>query len=165
MTARAQVVLDADFLSAFLKIEQLPLVREFFGVEDLLFPPAVLREISVTDLLLRLAVIPGIHLQSPDPKKIQVLRSEGAFSLLGAGEQEAIALSLELASSVLLMNDNRAGQIATRLGVEVINVPGFLLACKASGSISQKQIAELVSALKEKDHYGFRKDALDLLLS
>ncbi|HSS52798.1 MAG TPA: hypothetical protein VLX28_27970, partial [Thermoanaerobaculia bacterium] len=126
---------------------------------------AVLREISVTDLLSRLAAVPGIRLQRPDPVKIQALRSGGAFLLLGAGEQEAIALSLELASSALLMNDNRAGQIATRLGIEVFNVPGFLLACKVSGSISQKQIAELVSALKEKDHYGFRKDALDLLLS
>jgi len=37
LTAHARVVLDADFLSAFLKIEQLPLAREFFGVEDFLF--------------------------------------------------------------------------------------------------------------------------------
>ncbi len=119
----------------------------------------------MTDLLPRLAAIPGIRLQLPAPGKVKALQSEGAFSLLGPGEQEAIALSLELTGSVLLMNDNRAGQVATRLGVEVFNVPGFLLACKLSGSIGQKQIEDLIAALKERDHYGFRKDALDLLLS
>jgi predicted nucleic acid-binding protein len=152
-------------LCSFLKIGQLSRVREFFGVQDLLVPPAVLYEICLTDLVSQLTAVPGIRIQPPDARKVQALKSEETFSRLGPGEQEAIALSLEKASSVLLMNDSRAGQVAARLGVDVFNVPGFLLGCKFSGSVSRKQIADLVAALEERDHYGFKKDARNLLLS
>jgi len=50
------VILDADFLSAFLKVERLPLIREFYQVESLYVPPAVYREVALTDLLSRLLV-------------------------------------------------------------------------------------------------------------
>jgi len=33
LSSGAQVVLDADFLSAFLKIERLSIVRELFGLD------------------------------------------------------------------------------------------------------------------------------------
>lgn len=37
------IVLDADFLSAFLKIERMSLIREFYQVTLLYVPPAVYR--------------------------------------------------------------------------------------------------------------------------
>ncbi len=54
----AWVILDADFLSAFLKIGRLPLVREFYQVEQLIVPAAVYREVAVTPLLPLLLDIP-----------------------------------------------------------------------------------------------------------
>ena len=41
------VVCDTDFLSSFLKIGRLELVKEFFGVDNIHIPVAVLYEIAV----------------------------------------------------------------------------------------------------------------------
>lgn len=165
MTAGPRVVLDTDFLSAFLKIDQLPLVRESLGVENLLVPTAVFREISLTDLLPRFAAMPGVLVQIPDAAKAYPLRSDEAFSRLGPGEQEAISICLEREGSVLLMNDNRARLVAARLGVKVLSIPAFLLEAKLSSSISREQIVGLITALEERDHYGFKKDIRDELLA
>ena len=165
MTAGARVVLDTDFLSAFLKIDQRPLVRESIGVDDLLAPTAVFREISLTDLLPRFAAVPGIMVQIPDAARTHSLRSDEAFSRLGPGEQEAIAICLEREGSVLLMNDNRARLVAARLGVKVLNIPAFLLEAKLSSSLSRDQISDLITALEERDRYGFKKDIRDALLA
>ena len=159
------VVLDSDFLSAFLKIDRLSLVRDFYQVKELLVPPAVYREVSLTDLLPRLAAIPWLRVQLLDANQKQVLWQDGEFAKLGPGEQEAIALSLGRGGAVLLMNDNQARRVATRLGLEVLNIPTFLSACKISGFTSRDEISSLISALEERDHYGFRRDVRDLLLS
>ena len=73
MSFGAQVVLDADFLSAFLKIERLSIVRDFFGLDLVFTPPAVYREISVTDLLPRLTATPWIEVREPDAEKVKDL--------------------------------------------------------------------------------------------
>lgn len=159
------VVLDADFLSAFLKIDRLPIVKSFYQVDELFVPPAVYREISLTDFLPKLTSIPWIRVQLPEVVQAQTLWQDGGFARLGPGEQEAIALSIELGEAVLLMNDNEARRVAARLGVEVLNVPTFLMACKASGLASRTEILDLVTVLEERDRYGFRKDVRDLLLS
>lgn len=165
MSSGAQVVLDADFLSAFLKIERLSIVRELFGLDLVLTPPAVYREIGVTDLLPRLAAIPWIEVREPAAEKLKALGRDETFARLGSGEREAIALCMELGDVVLLMNDNRARQVAVRLGIRVLSVPTFLLAYKNSGLADRGQIADLVTALEERDFYGFRKDVRDLLLT
>ncbi len=45
------IILDADFLSSFLKIGKLDLIRDFFRVEVLYIPVAVFNEISKTNLI------------------------------------------------------------------------------------------------------------------
>jgi predicted nucleic acid-binding protein len=67
--------------------------------------------------------------------------------------------------ALLLMNDLKAQRVARRLGVDTVNIPAFLLSCKASGFLSLVKIREIVEALQEKDRYGFRKEILDRLLS
>jgi uncharacterized protein len=160
----SSVVLDSDFLSAFLKIDRLSLVKDFYQVEELLVPPAVYREVSVTDLLPKL-VSSSLRVQLLDANRKQALGQDGDFARLGTGEQEAIVLSLGRGGAVLLMNDKQARRVASRLGVEVVNIPTFLVACKVSGFMSRDEISKLVSALEELDHYGFRKDVRELLLS
>jgi len=88
-----------------------------------------------------------------------------AFHRLGQGEQEAIVLALERQGAVLLTNDNQARRLAGSLGVQVVNIPAFLLACKRAGLLDREAMANLVADLREKDHYGFRQDVLNLLLS
>ena len=165
MNPAPSVVLDADFLSAFLKIDRLPIVKSFYQVEGLFVPPAVYREVSVTNLLPRLTSIPWISVQPPDATQAQPLWQDGDFARLGPGEQEAIALALGLGEAVLLMNDNEARRVAARLGVKVLNIPTFLMACKVSGLASRTEILDLVTALEKRDRYGFRKDVRELLLS
>lgn len=158
------VILDTDFLSAFLKIERVPLIRSFYQVETLLAPPAVHREIAVTNLLPRLAGLPWVCLAEPALARLTTLQQDELFARLGSGEQEAIALALERPGAVLLMNDNQARRVATSLGVTVIHIPAFLLACKMAGLVDRKTLADLIAALQEKDYYKFRQDVLVALL-
>ena len=159
------VILDADFLSAFLKIDQLPLVRDLYPAARVLVPPAVYREVSQTDLVPKLAALSWLGLEVPDANRLDRLLLDRSFHRLGPGEQEAIALAGQFKSSVLLMNDNKARAQASGLGLQVVNVPAFLLACKLSGLADRSRLAELIRSLQEKDHYGFRTDVLDRLLS
>jgi len=157
------VFLDTDFLSAFLKIEQLHLVKDFYGVEVLRVPVAVYREVSLTTLLPHLAALHWVEVAAPEPGEGAVHGPD--FLDLGNGEREAIQLSLKAPGSLLLMNDLKARRIAHRLGVDTVDVPAFLLSCKASGFLNPTQVREVIEALREKDRYGFRREVLDRLLS
>lgn len=61
------VILDTDFLSAFLKVERLSLVKDFYKVELLLIPSAVYSELSVTSLGQAMAKLPWIQVEAPPP--------------------------------------------------------------------------------------------------
>jgi predicted nucleic acid-binding protein len=159
------VILDTDFLSAFLKIEQLSLVRDFYGVPRLSVPPAVYREVSITPLLLELVRFEGLEVQASPEQAMRTLSSREGFDRLGQGEREAIALATSQEGSVLLTNDNQARLFAVGIGLQAVNVPAFLLACKLSGLLSRDEVAELVVALEAKDRYRFRADVRALLLS
>jgi predicted nucleic acid-binding protein len=156
------IVLDADFLSAFLKIDQLSLVRDFYGASILRVPPAVYREVSMTSLVARLASTPWVQVEIPTTLDWTVFQD---FRSLGRGEQEAILLARRYDDSLLLMNDLKAQRIAQRLEVSTVDIPAFLLSCKLSGHTGRDEIQGLITALQEKDRYGFRKDVLERLLS
>lgn len=80
------VILDADFLSAFLKIERLPLLLTFYQVERLYVPSAVYREVAVTSLLPSLLAIPWIGVEDPTPAHLESVIGDETFSVLGTGE-------------------------------------------------------------------------------
>ena len=48
---RPNIILDADFLSYFLKIDRVKLIKDFFNVECVSIPLAVFTEIGKTDLV------------------------------------------------------------------------------------------------------------------
>lgn len=160
----AFVILDSDFLSSFLKIEQVSLIRELYQVDLLRVPVAVYQEIAVTSLLPRLAGDPKLRLEQTDRERLETLRRDPAFAALGAGEQEAIALAMGEVGCVLLMNDKRAAQWAERRGVMVTSTPAFLLACRQAELLEPQQLRMVVELLRQKDHFGFSKAALELLL-
>ncbi len=62
------------------------------------------------------------------------------------------------------MSDRRAGRYARSLGINVVDIPAFLLAYRHSGKTTVETIQKLIDALREKDHYGFSKTVLDQLL-
>jgi hypothetical protein len=47
----------------------------------------------------------------------------------------------------------------------LLNIPAFLLEAKLSSSLSREQIAGLITALEERDRYGFKKDIRAELLA
>jgi predicted nucleic acid-binding protein len=159
------VILDSDFLSAFLKIDRLPLAREFYQVDKLWLPPAVYREVALTTLLPNVLAFSWVQVKAPSPGRVKQLLKDAVFGRLGVGEQEAIALTIEYRPAVLLVNDNQARVVAGKLGVNAVNVPAFLLACKLVGLLDRASMAQAVADLRAKDHYGFRQDVLDLLLA
>ncbi len=158
------VVLDTDFLSSFLKIERLVLVRDFFKAENLLVPAAVYREIAVTPWLPELTALDWVQVRAIEQDRISGLTGDREFSELGTGEQEAIALASILADSVLLMSDRRASHYARSMGINVVDIPAFLLAYRRTGEATVEAIRTLIEALQQKDHYGFSRAVLDQLL-
>jgi predicted nucleic acid-binding protein len=159
---QAVVVLDTDFLSAFLKIDRLSLVRDFYAAETFLVPPAVYREVSCTQLVEALAGLPWIRIEAPEMGSAPPAAEDPR---LGPGEREAIALAGQRENALLLTNDNRAREAARRAGLKAVDIPAFLLSCKQSGFLNREQIQSLIQALWEKDRYRFRQEVLDLLLA
>lgn len=152
-----RVVVDTDFLSAFLKTESLDLVRDYFRVEKLILPGAVYREVAVTSLLPRLAATAWLELRRVDREVVEAAatatRSE--FADLGAGEREAIALAADLGTAVLLTNDKKALRCAEALDLQAVSIPAFLLLYKSLGEEASGEVSRLVTALEEKDRYAF----------
>lgn len=165
MSGAISVILDTDFLSAFLKIGHLGTLRDFYEVDYLLVPTAVYREISQTDLLPVLVTDPGIQVQISDHAVVRSLLQDEAILRLGLGEQEAIALAIGRKEAVLLTNDNKARKEAIRLGIQAIDIPTFLLACKLSRFLDLSNLSGIIAGLEERDRYKFRKEVRDLLLS
>jgi predicted nucleic acid-binding protein len=159
-----RVVLDADFLSAFLKIDRLSLIKDFYQAEYLLIPPAVYREVSLTSLLQKLAGTAWLRVEAPRPGLVEELFHGSLSDDLGAGERESIALVHQHPGAVLLMNDNRARRQAIQLGIEATSIPALLLAFKLSRFLDRDQMTEVIRDLQEKDRYGFRADVLAQLL-
>jgi len=158
------VILDADFLSSFLKIGRLELVREFYSVQAVHIPPAVYREIAQTELLTQLVKATWIQVAVLDAVVLSNLSNDDEFSGLGAGERESIALALGQSHAVLMMSDNKARRVAARLGAVVINIPAFLLACKRTSLLDQEALRGIVQDLRDRDYYEFHQDILAALL-
>jgi len=106
------VILDTDFLSSFLKIERLGLIKAFFQVESLYVPSAVYREIAQTDLLPHLLAIEWIVVKQANKVAYEALYHDEAFAALGEGEQESMLLALDSTDAVLMMSDNQARRVA-----------------------------------------------------
>ena len=122
------------------------------------------RELAQTDLLMQLLAVPWIDVSPVKPSPDETLLQDSVFQALGAGERACILLARTLPYTVLLMSDSKARQFARSLGVTVVNIPAFLLACKMAALLSPEQIAQIVEDLKVKDYYDFRAEIHDVLL-
>jgi predicted nucleic acid-binding protein len=158
------IILDTDFLSSFLKIGRCDLIRRLYQIEQATIPIAVHRELAQTDLLPQLLAIPWIIVATVDRSLDETLIQNSTFQALGAGEQECILLARDLPDAVLLMSDNKARQFARSMGVAVVNISAFLLACKMAGLLSSEQMIQIIDDLKAQDFYEFRPEIRRALL-
>ncbi len=91
-----------------------------------------------------------------EPQPPESLLQDTVFQTLGAGERACIALARTEGESVVLMSDNKARRFAQSLGITVVNILAFLLACKMAGLLTPQVIATIIQELKDKDFYEFR---------
>jgi predicted nucleic acid-binding protein len=157
------ILLDTDFLSSFLKIDRCDLIRSLYQVEEAFISAAVHRELAPTDLLTRLLSIPWIHVWPEEPTPDESSPPEPGA--LGSGEQACILLARSIPDAILLMSGNTARRFAQAQGIEVINIPAFLLACKMVGLVDSEEMAQIVEELKVKDFFEFKGEIRNQLLA
>ena len=129
------IVSDTDFLSAFLKIGELELILEELGMEEIVVPVQVEKEL-LEDLEEK--INESITVEDVDP-----IEDEG----LGEGERAAIALATE--EDLVLMNDRKACERAAQEDLNTVTIPGFLK------FLDSEETQEIAEKLREKDNYRF----------
>lgn len=159
---RLNVVLDADFLSSFLKIGRVDLIRDFFNVESVSIPLAVFTEIGKTRLASTLIQTDWIKIKAMNDLNCIDFETQD-FEALGSGEKECMMLCKDLSQHILLINDKKARMVAVSCGISVLNISGFLLACRRSNFINADEISIIIDDLKEKDYFEFSKGDLENL--
>ncbi|MEA2053110.1 MAG: hypothetical protein U9O90_09910 [Euryarchaeota archaeon] len=159
-----QIISDADFLSSFLKIERLKLVKGLFKEANLYIPIAVLGEIAKTDLITDLLDKKWIKVKRINYEDLREMESVEEFKNLGSGEKECLVLRKQFRDSMLLISDNKARKIANKNNVAVLNISAFLLACKDVGLLNSADIATIIHDLKDKDYYEFSEEERSRLI-
>jgi len=157
---RVEIVIDTDFLSSFLKIGKLELVRDFFNVESVSIPLAVFNEIGKTKLVDSVLNTGWIKIRTVHSSDFSCL-NDSELDNLGAGEKECMAICKASSRYLMLTNDKKARLVAGKNGIAVLNISAFLLACKSSNFLDKNQIAGIVDDLKQKDYFVFSKDELE----
>jgi predicted nucleic acid-binding protein len=159
------VIIDTDFLSSVLKIGYSDLIRAFYTAADVRIPIAVYRELARTDLLPTLLAINWLEIDPVELFPNEPLLENPIFRDFGAGEQSCMILARAMADSVVLMSDNKARALAQSLGITVVNLPAFLLACKTAGLVNRTEMVQVIQGLKDKDYYEFKTEIRAALLS
>lgn len=127
------VVSDTTAITHLAKIGSLNLLRNLYS--EILIPEAVYSELSQVN-----KTQPGA-LQVLNAKWIKVVKirnqnvADKLSKKLDLGEAEAIALSIELKSDVLIIDEVAGRSIAKKLGRNIIGMVGVLLDAKNKGHI------------------------------
>jgi predicted nucleic acid-binding protein len=146
----APVVADASALLALSKLDHLELLRDLF--QQVSIPPTVSHEISRT--------LPRL----PDWIQVVTPHSAGASrDVVGLhqGELEAIALSLEVSASLLILDDLPARRHAVGLGLAIIGTAGVLVISRRARLIPS--VREPLDALR-RSGFRLRQDVYDQIL-
>lgn len=122
------VVSNASPLIGLARIGKLELLRQLYG--ELVIPEAVEHEV-VVEAADQVGKAAWIKTQTVyNEQLVRVLREN-----LGAGEAEAIALALETAAELLLIDEHRGRQTALHLGLRYTGLVGILIEAKSKGYI------------------------------
>ncbi len=143
------VIADSSALVALSICQAFPLLEILF--EKIYVPDAVYKEVCIkgkseadvlTDYL-------STRIKSIQNDKTQIMNATN----LGRGEQEAIALYMELSADLLIIDDARAKKVAYANGLEVMGSVGVLLLAKQRGLINN--IRPMLNLLSLSDiHLG-----------
>jgi predicted nucleic acid-binding protein len=113
------VVSNSSPLIALEQIGRLDLLQVLFG--EILIPEAVAAEVSA-------AVQPRLWMRKQPI--LQPILPQARLASLGAGEQEAISLAVQVKASALILDDDPARKTASGLQLRVIGTAGVLVIAK-----------------------------------
>ena len=149
------IIIDADILSIFAKVDAVDILKEFLGEERVAMTPAIRDEISIPLQYgyefpkAVLSQIPVVPLTGQAWQEYEGLRAKG-FSL-GKGELEAIAFC-KAEKALFATNDSAARKFAQEHGVQVISLQALLRGLWQSGIRSKAEVRELLEHIKEADY-------------
>lgn len=129
---RRIIISDASCIILFEKIGQLQLLNQLFG--EIVITPEISNEFGrdLPDWVL---------IDSPRNKTYQTILEAS----LDKGEASAIALAIEQADSLLILDDLKGRKYATELGLKITGAFGLIIEAKNSGLIDKvKPILESI---------------------
>ncbi|MDQ3635304.1 MAG: DUF3368 domain-containing protein [Acidobacteriota bacterium] len=133
---REIVIADSSCLIVLENIKELSLLKKLFG-----------------EILITAEVKDEFGLELPNWIKIRTVKDQSrvdALSLiLDKGEASAIALSMETAESVLIIDEKKGRRIAQELNIKIIGTLGIILKAKENGLISS--IEDILEKLENAD--------------
>jgi len=145
-----EVVVNTSPLQYLFQLGLLDLLPALYG--QVFIPEAVVRELSAG----RTRGVSLPDLSSTPWLTVHPLTSRAVLPLaagLGRGEREVLALALELAEPLVILDDSLARRFALRLNLPLTGTLGLLLKAKQVGRIDQ-----LGSTLRRLQDLGFRLD-------
>ena len=156
-----RIITDTDFLSAFLKIDKLPVIFTVFDVKSVIITNAVLDELKCVSLFDSLEEYINSRVNTVLVKKAREVPS---FKKFGKGELESIEFAKNK-NFLLLMDDRDAAKYAESQGVAVMDIPTFLFYSKIHNKLSKEEVEKIVSDLELVDNYIFDIGDKKILLS
>jgi len=150
-----KVIIDADILSMFAKVDAIDVLCEFLGKGRVEMTPAIRDEISVPlqygysfpeKVLSKIPVIPLTGKAWQEHERLWAIGSS-----LGKGELEAIAFC-SAEGALFATNDSAARRFAQDQGVQVISLQAILRGLWLSGTRSKGEVKELLERIKKADY-------------
>lgn len=149
------IVVDADILSMFAKVDAIDLLERFLGRGQVVMTPAIRDEISIPlqygysfpeTVLAQIQVLP---LTGDAWELHEQLRVFGTS--LGKGELEAVALC-KAGGALFATNDSSARRFAQDQNVQVISLQAILQGLWLSGIQSKTEVRGLLEDIKDADY-------------
>jgi predicted nucleic acid-binding protein len=137
-----------------IQIDVLPLLGRLFA--QITIPPEVVEELDAG------SEDPGAWREAPGAAAIEVLPAinrdlvKELSTTLHPGESAAIALALQVAGSVLIIDEVDGRKAATRLGLKVVGTVGILLRAKEQQLI--EKVEPYLQLLRTRAHFWLSDD-------
>ena len=136
------ILSDTSCLILLEKIGELDLLHAIFG--EIIITQDIADEYGLT--------LPNwISIQNPTNKNYQKILEAS----IDKGEASAIALAVELADCLLIIDDLKGRNLAQTLGIKITGTFGVILEAKLSGKINS--VKPLLAKIKETDFHFSRE--------
>lgn len=156
----SEVICNTSPLQYLYQLEMLPVFQAL--AEHIIVPPAVVHELAV-------GRAQGVSLPDPTVLEWVTVRLPASAAVLplitdlGSGETEVLALALESADAIVILDDALARQVATTLSIRFRGTLGLLLDAKQTGLVSAiAPLLDRLQALGFRLSFNTREVILDL---